>query len=73
MNPNDQLTLNGERLYPDKDGKFEKSIQLQSGFNTLTFSIKKLLGKEYIINKQVFYKQPEEPPQNQPQPLNGTH
>lgn len=74
MNPSDQLTLNGERLYPDKDGKFEKSIQLQPGFNTLTFSIKKLLGKEYIINKQIFYKQTNpEPQENPPQTLDGSN
>ncbi len=59
---NDQLTLNGEKLYPDKEGNFEKTIELQPRFNTLTFSVKKLLGKEFIINKQIFYEAPEAPP-----------
>ena len=59
---NDQLTLNGERVYPNKEGRFEKDLELQPGFNTLVFSVKKLLGKEFIINKQIFYEAPQAPP-----------
>lgn len=52
----DQIMLNGEQIYPNEDGAFEKKIQLQSGFNALGFKIKKFLGKEYTIDKQIFYK-----------------
>ncbi|MCP6720132.1 MAG: helix-turn-helix domain-containing protein [Patescibacteria group bacterium] len=55
-----KLTLNGERVYPDDDGNFEKTIPLQEGFNTLVFSVKKFLGKERLITKQVFYQVNEE-------------
>ena len=50
-----KLTLNGERIYPDSNGDFEKTIPLQEGFNTLVFNVKKFLGKERIITKQIFY------------------
>ncbi len=56
IDPRDQLTLNEEILYPDVDGNFEKKISLEPGFNTLTFKVKKFLGKEYIIKKQIFLK-----------------
>ncbi len=50
-----QLFLNNERINLDKNGKFEKALELQPGFNTLNFRIKKFLGKEYTITKQIFY------------------
>jgi lambda repressor-like predicted transcriptional regulator len=56
IDPRDQLIFNEEVLYPDTDGNFEKKISLEPGFNTLTFKIKKFLGKEYIIKKQIFLK-----------------
>ena len=62
FNLNDKLTLNDEQIYPDRAGHFEKSIGLQPGFNTLTFKIKKFLGQEYVITKQIFYQAPPEPP-----------
>ncbi len=55
MNPADELTINGEAVYPDKDGNFDKSILLQSGFNNIVFQTKKLLGKIYTVTKQIFY------------------
>lgn len=55
MNPADELTINGEVVYPQKDGNFEKSVLLQPGFNNLVFQIKKLLGRTYAVEKQVFY------------------
>lgn len=60
-----KLTLNGERIYPDSNGDFEKTIPLQEGFNTLVFNVKKFLGKEQIVTKQIFYQVSEEKiPQN---------
>jgi lambda repressor-like predicted transcriptional regulator len=55
INPSDELTINGEAVYPDKDGNFQKNILLQPGFNNIVFQTKKLLGKTYTITKQVFY------------------
>lgn len=54
------LTLNGKRIYPDEDGNFEVQITVQEGFNTLVFGIKKFLGKERKITKQLFYRAPTE-------------
>lgn len=56
VDPKNQLLLNGEQIYPNTDGTFEKKIDLQPGFNALSFKIKKFLGKEYTIEKQIFYK-----------------
>ncbi|MEK7464555.1 MAG: helix-turn-helix domain-containing protein [Patescibacteria group bacterium] len=50
-----ELTVNGERIYPTKDGDFEKDIPLGPGFNTLSFDIKKFLGKKQSFTKQIFY------------------
>jgi lambda repressor-like predicted transcriptional regulator len=58
MNPADQLILNGEEIYPDKSGNFQKEIILQPGFNTLTFDVKKLMGQAYVVTKQVLYNAP---------------
>lgn len=54
VDPRDQISLNGTQLYPLADGTFEKKIQLQPGFNTLSFKIKKFLGGEYVVNKKIF-------------------
>lgn len=59
MNPADELKINGEIIYPDKDGNFQKNVLLQSGFNNIVFQIKKLLGKTYTIDKQIFYQTKE--------------
>ena len=55
MNPADELAINGEAIYPQKDGNFEKNILLQPGFNNVVFQIKKLLGRTYTVEKQIFY------------------
>lgn len=56
IDPRDQLTLNEEIIYPDVNGNFQKILPLEPGFNTLTFKVKKFLGDEYIIKKQIFLK-----------------
>jgi cytoskeletal protein RodZ len=55
--PSDTVTLNGEVIYPDESGRFEKEVQLQSGPNPyiLEFTAKRYLGREIKIVKQVFY------------------
>jgi len=56
--PRDSLTLNDEVIYPNEEGLFEKRVQLEPGLNTLEFQIKRYLGKETTIVKQVFYQPP---------------
>ena len=56
VNPDDTLTLNNEVIYPDKGGRFEKEIQLEPGLNTLEFRVKRYLGRETRVVKQVLYK-----------------
>ncbi len=51
----DKLAINGETIYPDKDGGFKKDVSLQPGFNTFTFEVKKLLGSSYTVTRQIFY------------------
>lgn len=51
----DRLTLNAEVIYPNEEGVFEKRVQLEPGLNTLEFKIKRYLGQETTVIKQVFY------------------
>ncbi len=51
----DRLTLNREVIYPNEEGSFEKRVQLEPGLNTLEFQIKRYLGQETTVIKQVFY------------------
>ncbi len=60
IGPTDQLTLNGEVVYSDEKGNFQNFLELKPGFNTLVFKIKRILGKEFMITKQVFYEVPTE-------------
>ena len=55
VTPGDTLTLNDEVIYPDKSGKFEKKVQLESGPNTLKFRVERYLGREITVDKQVLY------------------
>ncbi|KKU91622.1 MAG: putative transcription regulation protein [Candidatus Jorgensenbacteria bacterium GW2011_GWA1_48_11] len=55
MDPQAQLTLNNEQVYPDKDGNFQKEITLETGGNALIFIIKKPLGEPHTVTKQIFY------------------
>jgi cytoskeletal protein RodZ len=55
INPQDQLTVQGEIVYPDQNGDFLKAVMLQPGWNTIEFRFKKLLGIEHVTTKQIFY------------------
>lgn len=57
----DKLVINGEEVLPEENGRFEKDFSLQSGINTFEFKVKRFLGKEIKIIRQVIY---------QPQQLN---
>lgn len=55
VSPGDTLTLNGEVVYPNEGGNFQKEIQLEPGLNTLEFKVKRRLGRETTVTKQVIY------------------
>ncbi len=57
VRPGDQLTLNREIIYPDKSGHFELTRTLEPGFNTLDFRVRRFLGREGRVARQVFYQQ----------------
>jgi len=56
VSPGDTLTLNGEVVYPNEEGRFEKQVGLEPGLNTLEFKVKRYLGRETKVVKQVFYR-----------------
>lgn len=58
LKPGFKLTLNGKDIVVDAKGNFEEEVTLESGFNTLIFTAKKVLGKEHRFPKQVFYESP---------------
>lgn len=51
----DKLTINNEEILADKTGYFEKDFPLQVGINTVEFKIKRFLGKEVKVLRQVIY------------------
>ncbi|MBI2010847.1 MAG: helix-turn-helix domain-containing protein [Candidatus Colwellbacteria bacterium] len=56
VSPGDTLTLNNEVVYPNEEGKFEKQVRLEPGLNSLEFRVKRFLGRETKVVKQVFYR-----------------
>lgn len=58
INAKDKLTLNQEMIYTDSVGKFEKEVNLSPGLNTLEFNVKRFLGRQTKIIKQVLYEEP---------------
>lgn len=55
INPRDKLTINGEEILVEKNGQFSKDFSLQLGINTIEFKVKRLLGREVKVIKQVIY------------------
>ena len=51
----DKLIINGEEILPEENGRFEKDFSLQPGINTFEFEVKRFLGKEIKIIRQVIY------------------
>jgi cytoskeletal protein RodZ len=58
INPRDILTINQEEIVVDKNGNFRKTYNLQAGLNTFEFSVKRLLGKEIKVFRQIIYQTP---------------
>lgn len=53
----DALTINGEAVYADKDGNFNKEIELLSGLNVLEIKAVSRFGKESKITRRITYQQ----------------
>ncbi|MBI5732773.1 helix-turn-helix domain-containing protein [Candidatus Jorgensenbacteria bacterium] len=51
----DELTINGEAVYPDEQGNFSYLAKLTPGFNTFRVKSRGILGQEAIVTKQIFY------------------
>ncbi|MDI6717901.1 MAG: helix-turn-helix domain-containing protein [Patescibacteria group bacterium] len=52
-----RLLINNEDTPADTNGNFEKQYSLQPGINIIEFKVKKLLGKEIKITKEIIYQQ----------------
>ena len=55
VNSRDKLTVNGEEILVGENGHFEKDFSLQPGINTIEFRVKRFLGKETAVVRQVIY------------------
>jgi len=55
IRPGDKLMINNEEVLTDKTGYFEKEISLQTNINTIEFKVKRFLGKEVKVLRQVIY------------------
>jgi hypothetical protein len=55
IKPTDTLTINQEEVYLGENGEFAKTVNLSPGFNTFVFKVKRFLGKENIVTKQIYY------------------
>ena len=57
INPGERLTINNEDVAIDRSGYFEKNFSLEPGINTVEFKVKRLLGKEQAVTRQIIYQQ----------------
>ncbi len=55
IDPRDAFSIGGEEISVDHDGRFTKSYPLEPGLNTIEFSVRKLLGRETKVTRQVIY------------------
>ncbi|MFH1759332.1 MAG: helix-turn-helix domain-containing protein [Patescibacteria group bacterium] len=53
-----KVTINGEELFVDKGGRFQKEYALDPGLNTLDIVASKFLGKEITTTKKIIYQKP---------------
>ena len=51
----DKLTINNEEIPVEKNGEFKKEYQLQSGVNKIEFKVKRFLGKEIKVEREIIY------------------
>lgn len=57
INPGERLTINNEDVAIDRNGYFEKNFSLEPGINTVEFKVRRLLGKEDSVVRQIIYQQ----------------
>ena len=57
INPQDKLTIKGEEAPTNDTGYFEKQFKLDPGINMIEFKVKRLLGKEIVVTKEIIYQQ----------------
>lgn len=55
INPKDKLAINDREIVTDIYGNFESIYDLQPGLNTITFKVKKILGKENSEIRQIMF------------------
>ncbi len=55
INPALRLMINDAPVYPGESGDFEKVLELEPGFNTVTFRVEGLLNKKEEIVKQIYF------------------
>ncbi|MDP3947961.1 MAG: helix-turn-helix domain-containing protein [bacterium] len=61
VSPGDKLTLNGEEVPADTEGRFEKEVSLDPGvLNVFTFVARRSLGRERTVVRRIIY-QPASP------------
>ncbi len=49
-----KLTINDTPIYPESNGDFERTLELEPGFNTVTFRVKGSLNKKDELVKQIY-------------------
>jgi hypothetical protein len=49
------VTINGSEVYVGRDGLFQKEIQLREGINSVEFVVRKFLGKETRVVRNIIY------------------
>ena len=59
VSPGDKLTLNGEEVPADPEGRFEKEVSRDPALNVFTLVARRSLGRERTVVRRVIY-QPQE-------------
>ncbi len=54
--PETEITINGQHVLADNEGKFEREIYLQTGINAITVISEKKYSRPAIVTKQVLVK-----------------
>lgn len=55
----DKLTINGESVATNGEGRFEKEVALDPGLNVFTFTARRLLGSERTAVRRIIYEPPQ--------------
>jgi hypothetical protein len=55
IDPRDILSIGGEAVSIDQEGNFAREYPLEPGLNIIEFSVKKLLGREKRVERNIIY------------------